>query len=578
LTPVDFVNRETALRQRDLSSGKIRAITQVVVTLLLTLAFRPELFGQAVGGVSQVYTDFKGYWSSGTGTGVSSLKPNKSHHLLAFTWKNKTYSTGINDAVLESKAVTFTPAIYQAFPVRNIASSSTTYIGLGQIQDGVHGGISSSPPFPVPPNLSNFLTDGLQGLDIATGVANIQAGELIFDFTGIIDKDQIQDGIPDILVSQVADPSSTTDEIYLTDARGQVVGRSLSITHNNIASVGKWTADFYKLNGKETAFTNEDRDLRLWVAELSAFGIDGSNYFLVKSMRYKLKGSSDPAFAAFKVGVFDIISANNDQAESERGEAVEIDVLDNDQPSAYLDLGSVRIKTAPKGGSVTLNPLTGAITYTPYSDFYDIDNFVYEVCSNSSEADLCDEAQVEVSVRSYIPIRLLNFSAILLESQHVRLAWSTTGELNHSYFEVQRSSNGRDWELIKNVPGEASSASSNSYAVVDQNPTGGYNYYRLKQVDRNGDFRLFHVISVQTKEENAHEIALFPNPGVDRITVKGPASELSQLSIVNAMGQQMQGIKVSQISESHFRVNLEHIPSGFYILRTATEAKVFRKQ
>jgi len=547
--------------------------------LFFSLIVPHESFGQAVGGVSRIFTDFNGYWSSGTGAAISEIRPNKSHHLLAFTWKDKTYSTGINDASLESNAIDFLPAIYQAFPVRNIASTNTTYVGLGQVQDGVNGGISSTPPFAVPPNLANFLTDGLQGLDIGTGVANIQAGELIFDFTGIIDKKQISDGIPDILVSQIADPSSTTDEIYLTNEKGEIVGVPLSITHNKIPSVGKWTADFYKLNGKETAFTNEDRDLRLWVAELSAFGINNENYHLVKSMRYKLKGSSDPAFAAFKVGVFDIISANDDEAESKQGEAVEINVLRNDQPSSYLDPGSVKINTNPTGGAVSINPSTGTVTYTPDVSFYDLDTFVYEVCSNASEADLCDEARVTISVRSYIlPIELLNFSATVLTDQRVGLAWVTTNELGHGYFEVQRSPNGRDWEVIGNVYGEGDSASSNSYNVIDPKPENGYNYYRLKQVDRNGDFKLFNVISVKTREEVLNEVILFPNPTVDRMTVKGQSAELARLSIFNSMGQiQTQHVKITKDSDSQFTLDLEDLPAGYYILRTATEGKAFRK-
>jgi len=251
----EFMTKLAALRTS-------HTMAKLAFVLALSLLQYPDVYGQAVGvgGVSRIYTDYNGYWASGIGA-ISSIKPDKSHHLSAYTWNGKTYSTGVNDASLERNNVSFVPAVYQAFPVRNIASTTSTYVGLGQIQDGVHGGISSSPPFPVPPNLANFLTDGLQGLDIGTGVANIKAGELIFDFTGIIDKNQIADGIPDILVSQIADPSSTTDEIYLADAQGKMVGKRLSITHNRIPSVGKWTADFYKLNGKETAFTNEDRDL-----------------------------------------------------------------------------------------------------------------------------------------------------------------------------------------------------------------------------------------------------------------------------------------------------------------------------
>lgn len=556
-------------------------MAKLAFVLALSLLQYSDVYGQAegVGGVSRIYTDFNGYWTSGTGA-ISSIKPNKSHHLSAYTWNGKTYSTGVNDASLENNNISFVPAVYQAFPVRNIASTTSTYVGLGQIQDGVDGGISSTPPFPTPPNLASFLTDGLQGLDIGTGVANIRAGELIFDFTGIIDRNQIADGIPDILVSQIADPSNTTDEIYLTDAQGKMVGKRLSITHNKIASVGKWTADFYELSGKKTAFTNEDRDLRLWVAELTAFGINEENFHLVTSMRYKLNGTSDPAFAAFKVGVFDIISANDDEAESQHGEEIEIDVLKNDQPSTYLDRGSVRIKDNPANGTVVTDPLTGTVTYIPGSTFYGVDTFVYEVCSNASEADLCDEARVDVSVRAYIlPITLLNFSAEPSGKGQIKLHWTTAGETNNLHFEVEHSINARDWKTIDTISGAGNSSSALHYSTFDREPVDGYNYYRLKQVDISGHFETFEVISVKVHMETPLSITLFPNPTSDILTVKGDPAELRHLAITNSFGQLlvMDG-KVRRVSDTHVVLDLQHLPAGIYILRTATGGKVFRKQ
>jgi hypothetical protein len=387
-----------------------------LLAILIFFSFQIEVTGQTFGGASKIHTDFDGYWSSGVGEINTLVKPNNSHNLLGFTWKNVTYSTGVNDARLVSSGVNISPANYQAFPVRNIGSTSGTYIGLGQLYDGVDGGISSPPPFAVPPNLANFLTDGVQGLDIGTGVANIKAGELIFDFNGIIDQAQIADGIPDILVSQIAQPSSTTDEIYMADANGAKVGNSIFINHVDIARVGSWHADFYNLDGKSAAFINGERDLRLWVGELSSFGINNSNYQSVKSMRYKLNGSSDPAFAAFKVGVFDILSANNDVAETDQNQEVEINVMENDQPFLSLDPSTVKVIKDPKNGTFKINTTTGNIYYTSNLDFSGTDVFTYEVCSNQSEFSQCDEAIVEVNVRSIkLPIALLDFTAFLVE-------------------------------------------------------------------------------------------------------------------------------------------------------------------
>lgn len=528
------------------------------------------------GDASQIFTDYKGYWASGVNA-ISKVKPDNSHNMLGFTWKGNTYSTGVNDTILTAAGLDFKPAEYQAFPIRNIGSTSSTYVAWGQLREGINKGIASSPPFPIPPVLANYLTDGLQGLDIGTGVANIKSGELVFNFTGIIDRHQIADGDPDILVSQIANPAGTTDEVYLADEKNKIVGNSVSVKYATNASVGTWTADFYHLNGRQATFTNEDRNLWLWGAELSAFGINESNYHLVKSMRYKLSGSSDLAFAAYKVGVFDIISANDDEAESKQGEVVEISVLHNDQPSTYLNPASVKIKSPPDNGTVSIDALTGLVFYTPDSTFYGIDTFVYEVCSNASEANLCDEALVGISVRSYtLPIKLIRFSAELTPTQQVKIDWTAAGETRDRDFEIERSFDGFHWEVIGTVPG---AGSRTGYTFTDHYPLSGYNYYRLRREDTSGPIEISSVISVQVKKNTTEAIIIFPNPAADRVTIRGEAAALQQISIVNAYGQvQTQHFEVIRSHPSQLTLNLGRLPPGVYILRTATDGKIFRKR
>lgn len=550
-----------------------------LTTFIIFLVFQLDLAGQTFGGASKIFTDFNGFWSSGVGEINTSVKPNNRHNVLAYTWRGVTYSTGVNDPRLVSSGVNFSPEIYQAFPVRNIGSTSGTYIGLGQLHDGVNGGISSPPPFNVPPNLGNFLTDGLQGLDIGTGVANIKAGELIFDFTGIIDQNQIADGIPDIMVSQIADPSSTTDEIYMADGNGNKIGNSISINHVNIGRVGSWTADFYNLSGTSAAFINGERDLRLWVGELRAFGINNSNYQLVKSMRYKLNGSSDPAFAAFKVGVFDILSANNDLANTDQAQEVEINVMQNDQPFLTLDPSTVHIVKAPANGTLNINYTTGNIVYTPNPDFSGTDTFTYEVCSNQSEFRQCDEAIVELSVRSVIlPISLMDFSAYLVEENQVKISWTTTGELGNDYFEIQRSTNGRDWEIIQKEPGAGYSNGYLQYTWLDPFPREGYNYYRLRQVDLNGQDEIFEVVSVKLPIEEELQVKIYPNPSGQFFSVEADAGELDHILIFNPYGQILNAyIKFSRISDTQILVDMQNLPTGVYVVKTKISGHMIRK-
>ncbi|HLA53395.1 MAG TPA: hypothetical protein VK618_08820, partial [Flavitalea sp.] len=202
--------------------------------------------------VTGLYTDYNGYWQS-TSASISSTKPEKSHNLLAFTWNGVTYSTGVNDSILTSKGVSFAAKDFRALPIDAVPSTGSTYLGLGQLDDGVNNGYSSPAPFNTPAStsdLAGFLTDGLKGLDLGTCVANIATGQLRFNLSASgISSSAINDNVPDVLVTQVASPSATLDSIYFVDASGNVVGNKMAINQTAVTITGKWMPDFYNPNG-----------------------------------------------------------------------------------------------------------------------------------------------------------------------------------------------------------------------------------------------------------------------------------------------------------------------------------------
>jgi uncharacterized repeat protein (TIGR01451 family) len=102
--------------------------------------------------------------------------------------------------------------------------------------------------------------------------------------------------------------------------------------------------------------------------------------------------------------------------------AVLIDVLANDSdPDLNLDPTSVSIFGAPTLGTVTLDPLTGVVTYTPAQNYTGTDTFTYRVCDTSTPA-LCTTAVVNITITPTNdgPVALLD-SAITPEDTAVVL-------------------------------------------------------------------------------------------------------------------------------------------------------------
>ena len=264
--------------------------------------------------VTRIYTDFNSFWTSSS-TSINSTQPNLSHNLLAFRWNGVNYSTGVNDAKLTANGVTYQTTKFRALPITTVpltssaGSSGPYYIGFGALQDGIANGTSATfinPQVTTGAMKASYLTKGEHGLDLGTCLTNIPSGStLTFNLSvNGITLANINDGVPDILVSQIAQPTSTgVDQLYFTTSSGTIVGNAISINLNNntsYPSVGNWNVDFYNNNSTaDSGFINTNREMRFFTADISQFGITAANYANVRKLVYKPGGTSDPAFIAY---------------------------------------------------------------------------------------------------------------------------------------------------------------------------------------------------------------------------------------------------------------------------------------
>lgn len=281
----------------------------LVATLLFLTALSVK--GQIV---TEIVSDFQGYWKSGIRPNLNPVAPNNSHNLLAFTYNGTRYSTGVNDATLTANSLTFTAGKYKALPVSVIAAPTTsTYIGLGQLYDGVAGG-STPPPAN---NIPFYLTDGINGLNLGTAVYNMPASNLIFDI-GLFNIARIGDGIPDIIVTQVGEIlPGVKDTLKFIDPLGNVVGNALAVTFAGADSLALIDNDFYNAWQNPMGFTsgfypsNTKRAVRLFAFELSEFGLNSSNFASIDKFVHRLSGQSDQAFVAYNTNTVQILPNSN---------------------------------------------------------------------------------------------------------------------------------------------------------------------------------------------------------------------------------------------------------------------------
>jgi hypothetical protein len=282
-------------------------------SFLLILLFQFHLKSSAQ--VTEIYTDFGGYWKSTT-TSISPTVPNLSHNVLAFTYAGTAYSTGVNDATLTSHSVTYTAGTYKALPISSfggtVASANSTFILMPSDDDGVLNGTTT--PYPSV-RMVDVMTDGINGLDIGTGITNIPANaSMSFPISSIVTT-AISDAQPDILYTQIAATGGNSDSLYFVTSSGARVGNAVGLAWGSVSPLGNHTCDLYTLTNGASCdaaiitgvnSTTQSKQIRLAAFKLSDFGITSGNASTVAALKITPGGASDCAFVAYNADAFNI--------------------------------------------------------------------------------------------------------------------------------------------------------------------------------------------------------------------------------------------------------------------------------
>lgn len=173
-----------------------------------------------------------------------------------------------------------------------------------------------------------------------------------------------------------------------------------------------------------------------------------------------------------------------------------------------------------------------------------------------------------------LPVVLLNFDAVAMED-HISIWWSTAEELGNSHFIIERSANAMQWERIGMVGGHGTTQEVQHYEFKDQSPHPGRSYYRLTQVDFNGDSETFDIVAVDFDSEDT-QLKVFPNPSSDFITVNC-SEEIEHLSMIDTRGRTYQ-IAQEGSSGMNGRFDIRHLPNGIYRVMIYGKKTVFREK
>jgi|GEM_PF-1451925 len=164
-----------------------------------------------------------------------------------------------------------------------------------------------------------------------------------------------------------------------------------------------------------------------------------------------------------------------------------------------------------------------------------------------------------------LPVTLVNFRAVL-NNGAVDLTWTTEQETNSDHFDIQRSADGSNWSSIGTVAAQGNSATPTNYSYIDNSPSNGVNYYRLKMVDKGGAFSYSSIQIVSLNSVAAFKV--FPNPAKDFVNVTfGHVSDNGVVRIININGQSVFTQAISNASGSTISIPVHNLAEGTYMVQ-----------
>lgn len=169
-----------------------------------------------------------------------------------------------------------------------------------------------------------------------------------------------------------------------------------------------------------------------------------------------------------------------------------------------------------------------------------------------------------------LPVTLVSFTA-KAQGNRIQLAWETTRERNADYFEVQRSADLREFGSIGQLPANGTTNGPQYYGLPDERPLDGINYYRLKQVDTNGQVAYSKVVSAVLDEQTPSlEVLGNPVEGQSiRVAVRNLAGASYQLCTLT--GQPVSLSRQVLADGSLLLIPFQVLPAGVYLVKAGVE-------
>ena len=173
-----------------------------------------------------------------------------------------------------------------------------------------------------------------------------------------------------------------------------------------------------------------------------------------------------------------------------------------------------------------------------------------------------------------LPITLQTLTATP-KANTTHLHWRTATELNNDYMAVEHSTDGRRYSEIGRVLGAGTTQEPHDYRFTHEAPAPGLNYYRLRQVDYDGQYEYHGPVTARFGNAGG-VLEVFPTVTAGELTVsyQGQLDNDATLSIQSVPGRTLRQWAWDSKSGRRTAFSVADLPAGWYVLRLRSGREV----
>ena len=182
---------------------------------------------------------------------------------------------------------------------------------------------------------------------------------------------------------------------------------------------------------------------------------------------------------------------------------------------------------------------------------------------------------------SALPVEMVSFFANCSED-NVELYWQTASEHNSSHFVLERSVDGIKWEKLGEVAAAGNSTSTLNYSFIDVSLLARTtSYYRLIQIDFDGENETYGPLSSTCEAINAFELVVSPNPSAGKFSLKIDTKRSQEIGIkiFHTSGKEIANelISATEGTSLHY-LNMQDLASGVYTLHVQHKGGIISRK